>query len=127
MGTSRTASTVAIVKCATSVTRTATKTNAKTATKTQTADPPTTIPTTSALEGTTDGTPTCSTVQSTGTAARRREPTSSVPPDLSTNQTRCSATGQTGSTVEADPLVIRVMKTANKVMRFSTLCFLNIF
>merc|ERR1711997_1231752 len=102
-----------------SVTRTATETNAKTATKTQTADLPTTIPMTSALEGTTDGTPTCSTVQSTGTAAQKRELTSSAPPDLSTNQTRCSATGRIGLTVEADPLVIRVTKTANKVMRFS--------
>ena len=166
--TSPTASIVANVRCATNVTTTATRMSAKTATTTQTADPLTTIPTISASVGKTAGTPICSTVQSksknvadknvhplasnhgttppsgTGTAARRREPTSSVPPDLSTNQTRCnwppwifyftsiyqsrcSATGRIGLTVEADPLVIRVTKTANKVMRFSTLCFLNIF
>ena len=51
----------------------------------------------------------------TGTAARRREPTSSVPPDLSTSRTRCSAIGRTGLTVGAGLLVTSVMKTANKV------------
>merc|ERR1712210_127952 len=112
--TSPTASIVANVRCATNVTTTATRMSAKTATTTQTADPLTIIPTTSASVGKTAGTPICSTVQSTGTAAQRREPTSSVRAGSSSSRPRCSAIGRTGLTAEADPHVTSAMRTANK-------------
>merc|ERR1712212_1324199 len=127
--TSRTASIVANARCATSVTTTATRMSAKTAEATRTVDPPTTTLTISALGGMTAGTPTFSTVQSTGTAVLRREPTSSAPPDLSTSRTRCSAIGRTGLTVEAGLLVTSVMKTANKKIDFQyfNMLFQHIF
>merc|ERR1711974_364674 len=108
--TSRNESTVAIVRCATSATRTATRTR-EANTTTQTADPPTTTPQTSASAGETAGTLTSTTVPSTGIATQRMEPTSSVQMAWCTSQTRCSATGRTGSTVVVDLLVISAMKT----------------
>merc|ERR1712218_307246 len=84
-------------------------------TTTRTADPLTTTLQTFVLGGMMAGTPTCSTAPSTGTAARRREPTSCAPPDWSSRPTRCSATGRTGWTVGAGLLVTTAMKTVNKL------------
>merc|ERR1712203_198609 len=111
--TSLTASTAATVRSATSATRTATRT--RETTMTRTADLLTTTLQTSVLGGMMAGPPTCSTAPSTGTAARRREPTSCAPPAWSSRPARCSATGRTGWTVGAGRLVTTATKTVNRL------------